>query len=548
MVYTDHSALKYLFNKEDTKPRLIRRVLLLQGFDIEINDKKGLENLAADPLSRLKNLDLGTFAEEKITNEFPDEHLMILKTKLNNDEPWFKMHPGKLKSEWYDPNVVQTVHPYGIVEIIDKNGISFKVNGQRLKKYHDGYNNEEEKEVVELDNNTTYAVSPRLDLVKEISTKMVECIFSRILCVCYSCLGFQTFFSTTNLARKRKLGDLHEQISGELWDDWEVDRYGNANLDYCSEDQYAVSIKEDTAYPCLHSPRHIKVNEDKYAVSKGLNTPYSRYGINIIFWKISNVVPTPRNLQYVVSNTWIRRDLDNSTNNVLIPLDSWTSGLLVYRLPLSGTPALHEMTPATNSSGLVPNLSFNTVLKLPIAEVVAPRHAGINIYLPHNVDLLHLSPSNSQTTPETQSPVISNDVEEDNHDLDVAHRISIGLEHVTKWTKDHPLENIIAELKRPVSTRLQLHEQALFSMQEELHDFERLEVWELVAHPDKVMVITLKWIYKVKLDEMGGILKNFVKREMITSQLQGKLWLYDEVRTRLCLFCHHQIGEDCWDS
>ncbi|GJW14819.1 hypothetical protein Tco_0018952 [Tanacetum coccineum] len=36
--------------------------------------------------------------------------------------------------------------------------------------------------------------------------------------------------------------------------------------------------------------------------------------------------------------------------------------------------------------------------------------------------------------------------------------------------------------------------------------------------------------------------------EMTTSQLQGKLWLYDEVRTRLCLFCHHQIGEDCWDS
>ncbi|GKC30303.1 retrovirus-related pol polyprotein from transposon TNT 1-94 [Tanacetum coccineum] len=45
-------------------------------------------------------------------------------------------------------------------------------------------------------------------------------------------------------------------------------------------------------------------------------------------------------------------------------------------------------------------------------------------------------------------------------------------------------------------------------MQEELHEFERLEVWELVPCPDKVMVITLKWIYKVKLDEMGGILKN----------------------------------------
>nr|GFD33736.1 retrovirus-related Pol polyprotein from transposon TNT 1-94 [Tanacetum cinerariifolium] len=44
--------------------------------------------------------------------------------------------------------------------------------------------------------------------------------------------------------------------------------------------------------------------------------------------------------------------------------------------------------------------------------------------------------------------------------------------------------------------------------QEELHKFERLEVWELVPRPDKVMMITLKWIYKVKLDELGGILKN----------------------------------------
>nr|GFA64925.1 hypothetical protein [Tanacetum cinerariifolium] len=106
--------------------------------------------------------------------------------------------------------------------------------------------------------------------------------------------------------------------------------------------------------------------------------------------------------------------------------------------------------------------------------------------------------------------------------------------HNSKWTKDHPLNYIIGPLSRPVSTRLQLHEQALFfyydafltsvepktykealtqacwieAMQEELNEFERLEVWELVARPDKVMVITLKWIYKVKLDELGGILKN----------------------------------------
>nr|GFA13817.1 reverse transcriptase domain-containing protein [Tanacetum cinerariifolium] len=55
IVYTDHSALKYLLSKQDAKPRLIRWVLLLQEFDIIIRDKKGMKNLAADHLSRLEN-------------------------------------------------------------------------------------------------------------------------------------------------------------------------------------------------------------------------------------------------------------------------------------------------------------------------------------------------------------------------------------------------------------------------------------------------------------------------------------------------------------
>ncbi|GJX13233.1 putative ribonuclease H-like domain-containing protein [Tanacetum coccineum] len=181
-----------------------------------------------------------------------------------------------------------------------------------------------------------------------------------------------------------------------------------------------------------------------------------------------------------------------------------------------------------------------------IAEVVAPEPAA-STGSPSSttVDQDAPSPSNSQTTPETQSPVISNDVEEENHVLDVAHMNNdpffgiLILENNSEAsssldTKDHPLDNIISELERPVSTRLQLHEQALFcyydafltsvepknykdaltqacwieAMQEELNEFECLEVWKLVPRPDKVMVITLKWIYKVKLDELGGILKN----------------------------------------
>nr|GEW42463.1 integrase, catalytic region, zinc finger, CCHC-type, peptidase aspartic, catalytic [Tanacetum cinerariifolium] len=201
----------------------------------------------------------------------------------------------------------------------------------------------------------------------------------------------------------------------------------------------------------------------------------------------------------------------------------------------------------------------------PIAKVVALKPAEL-IASPSltTIDPDAPSASNSQTSPETQSPVIFNDVEEENHELDVAHMINDPFfcilipknvfeassssdviptvvhtaapnsEHINKWTKDDPLDNIIGELGRPVSTRLQLYEQALFCyydaflssvkpktykdtltqacwievMQEELNKFERLEVWELVLHPDKVMVITLKWIYKVKRDKLGGILKN----------------------------------------
>ncbi|GJU29380.1 retrovirus-related pol polyprotein from transposon TNT 1-94, partial [Tanacetum coccineum] len=264
----------------------------------------------------------------------------------------------------------------------------------------------------------------------------------------------------------------------------------------------------------------------------------------------------------------------------------------------SSGPVLHEMTPATISSGLVPNPHPSTpfvpplrndwdLLFQPLFDELFTPLPSVDYLAPEVVALIHKlvapvlavstgspslinvdqdapSPSNSQTTPETQPLVIPNDVEEYNHDIEVAHMGNdpyFGIlipevpsdqssssdsihtivhpdhqifEHNSKWTKDHPLENIIGELDRPVSTRLQLHEQALFcyydafltavepktykdaltqscwieAMQEELNDFERLEVWELVPRPDKVMVITLKWIYKVKLDELGGILKN----------------------------------------
>ena len=81
IIYSDHAALRYLLTKKEAKPRLLRWILLLQEFDVEIRDKKGSENVVADHLSRITILE-----GEPIQETFPDEQLLeVSHTHL----PWF---------------------------------------------------------------------------------------------------------------------------------------------------------------------------------------------------------------------------------------------------------------------------------------------------------------------------------------------------------------------------------------------------------------------------------------------------------------------------
>ncbi|XP_057802812.1 uncharacterized protein LOC131018106 [Salvia miltiorrhiza] len=81
VVYSDHAALKYLLSKKESKPRLIRWILLLQELDLEIKDKKGAENLVADHLSRLQTVSDGM----PIPDDFPDEQLL----HIDGNTPWY---------------------------------------------------------------------------------------------------------------------------------------------------------------------------------------------------------------------------------------------------------------------------------------------------------------------------------------------------------------------------------------------------------------------------------------------------------------------------
>nr|GFB90389.1 integrase, catalytic region, zinc finger, CCHC-type, peptidase aspartic, catalytic [Tanacetum cinerariifolium] len=188
----------------------------------------------------------------------------------------------------------------------------------------------------------------------------------------------------------------------------------------------------------------------------------------------------------------------------------------------SSGPALNKMTPGTITPKAI----------APIVEVIPPvKTHSTGSPSSTTVEQDALSTSNYTTTTETQSSIIPQDVGDDNFDIEVAHMGSDPLfgipipnvtseqsttsaspqaivqtdhplpHHNSKWTKDHPLNNIIGQLDRPVSTRLQLHEQALFcycdafltsvepktykealtqscwieAMQEELNEFEHLK-------------------------------------------------------------------------
>ncbi|GJU95086.1 retrovirus-related pol polyprotein from transposon TNT 1-94 [Tanacetum coccineum] len=137
----------------------------------------------------------------------------------------------------------------------------------------------------------------------------------------------------------------------------------------------------------------------------------------------------------------------------------------------SSGPALHEITPGILSSGLVPQPPSSTPFVPPT------KNDWDTLLQPLFDEYFH------------PLPCVNHQVL-DFFALEPA--VSIGKPSSTSVDQDTITMYFINSLRITIP-----------SMQEELNGFERLEVWELVPHPNRVMIITLKWIYKVKLDELG---------------------------------------------
>ncbi|GJY28515.1 retrovirus-related pol polyprotein from transposon TNT 1-94 [Tanacetum coccineum] len=231
---------------------------------------------------------------------------------------------------------------------------------------------------------------------------------------------------------------------------------------------------------------------------------------------------------------------------------------------MSSGPKPFILTPRQLTSGLSPTDTELEMLFQPMFDEYIEQSRGTSLSTTISQDAPSTSASSStsdmhhpvrhqeiEEEPTHEDPPINHDVLHPSHNLvtgepgsvqsssgsvnsEDPNQVNYPPDHLRRWTKDHPLDNIVGNPSRPVSTRKQLASDALWccfhtelskvepknfkmamiedcwfqAMQDEIHEFDHLEVWELVPRPIYVMVIALKWIYKVKLDEYGDVLKN----------------------------------------
>ncbi|GKD18864.1 retrovirus-related pol polyprotein from transposon TNT 1-94 [Tanacetum coccineum] len=161
-------------------------------------------------------------------------------------------------------------------------------------------------------------------------------------------------------------------------------------------------------------------------------------------------------------------------------------------------PELQLMTPGTISSGLVQNPASSTPYVPPTKKDwdIMFQPMFDEYFQPSPNVVSHVLPAVAPILTDTTGTPSSTSIDQD------APAVS------TSPTSHETQSPVIFEVEPKNYKEALLESLWIEAMQEEIHEFERLQVWELVPRPYYIMMISLKWIFKVKLDEFGGVLKN----------------------------------------
>nr|GEY44100.1 retrovirus-related Pol polyprotein from transposon TNT 1-94 [Tanacetum cinerariifolium] len=275
-------------------------------------------------------------------------------------------------------------------------------------------------------------------------------------------------------------------------------------------------------------PSHYRVSENDSSKAKGPGP--SGYGNRLLYPKSIHHTTSPRKAPYELLHNILH---DLSFLHVV--------GALCY--PTNDSENLGKLQPKADIGifiGYAPTKKAFRIYNRRLVQkyssstpyVPPSRNDWDLLFQPMFVELLNPPPSVDHQAPEVIAPIAdvippvqaeSTDVEEDNLDTKVAHMkndplFGVPVPEVTSVQSSstvsshsivQPDHQIPQHNMEPKTYKEALTQSCwIEAMQEELNEFERLKVWELVPRLDKVTVITLKWIYKVKLDELGGILKN----------------------------------------
>nr|GEV29584.1 retrovirus-related Pol polyprotein from transposon TNT 1-94 [Tanacetum cinerariifolium] len=501
-----------------------------KNFDFKVLDTKGAENLAADHLSRLENPYKNVLDPKEINETFPLETLRWIFTQVGNVCPLTRISTL---------TIVPPREPIPIVNSTDKLVVTL-VYTRKTKAANKKVPNKMEP-INSWGSSSSNIPSPLIAsrLSKSSSVKFRNDHVVKIIWYGDYQIGNVTISRVYNVE-----GLGHNLFFvGQFFDsDLEVAFRQHTcfirsldGVDMLTGSRETISCVMGKSTKKTHKPKSKDTNQEKlYLLHVDLYGPIRVESVN---GKKYIIVIVDDYSRFTWQNGVVERrnhTLIEAARTMLIyteaPLFLWAEAVATacFTQNRSIIHLRHGKTPYELLHSKLPDLSFFHVfgaLCYPINDsenlVIPPVHAD-STGSPSStmVDQDAPSLSKSHTTTEIQSSIIPQDVGDDNLDMKVAH---MGI-----------IRCLVYLFQKPVSTRLQLHENALFcyydafltsvepktckealtqscwieTMQEELNEFERLEVWELIPQPDQVMVITLKWIYKVKLDELVGILKN----------------------------------------